>query len=355
MPGGDTRLGRNAMAWMLAPLLAALLTACGSEPPPPPAAAPPAVTAISVGADNGAAPVLLTGTVRARREAALAFPVAGRVAQLNVDEGDQVRAGQLLARLDTMEIDAAVAAARAEVARAQAERDRQRELFARGWVARARVDAAEASARAAEAQLASRGFAQRYARIVAPSDGVVLSRLVEQGQMVAAGAPVLALGQSNGGYVLRAAAPDRLLAGLRLGQTASVTLPALGRAPLTARIIELGGRGNERTGTFDVELALPPLAALRSGQIGEARILIARGADDRIAIPASAVWQARAGEGFVYVLDDRTRAQPRRVTLGELDDRQIVVLAGLTPGERIITGGIERVRRGMTVTVRQAP
>ena len=311
-------------------------------------ARPVPVGIVTVGDAPAGAGALVSGTVRARQEAALAFAVPGRITRLLVNEGDRVGAGQLLAELDLGEVNAGVAASRAEIARTDAELNRQRELFAKGWVTKGRVEAAEAAASAARAQLASRGFAQRYARITAPAAGTVLARSAEAGQIVAAGSPVLTVSQANGGLVLRAALTDAQVAALRVGQVASVTLPALGGPPVAARVIEIGGRGDARTGTFEAELALPPLAGLRSGMIGTAR-LPATGTTGTLAVPASAVFQARADEAFVYVLDDKQRAAVRRVTLGRIDNRSVEVLSGLTRGERVIAKGLARVRAGVAV------
>lgn len=309
----------------------------------------PLPVAVAVVGDAVSAPgVLVSGIVRARQESPLAFAVPGRITRILVNEGDRVAAGQLLAQLDTGEVDAGAAAARAEVGRAEAELARQRELFAKGWVTRARLDAAEVSASAARAQLASRGFAQRYARITAPAAGTILARNGEPGQIIAAGSPVVTVSQASGGLVLRVNLTDAQLAGARTGQVASVTLPALGGAPIAARIIELGGRGDQRTGTFEAELALPPLTGLRSGMLGEAR-LPSNSMSSTLSIPASAVFQARADEAFVYIVDDKGKARTRRVTLGRIDNREIEVLSGLVRGERVISKGLARVRDGITV------
>jgi membrane fusion protein (multidrug efflux system) len=338
-----------------APLGLLLLAACsgGDEAPAAKAAAPKPVPVgvTTVGTAAGGEGPLVSGTVRARQEAVLAFAVPGRLSRISVNEGDRVTAGQLLAQLEPVEVNAGAAAARAELTRAEAELARQRELFARGWVAKARLDAAEASASAARAQLASRGFAQRYARIAAPASGVVLARSAEPGQIVAAGSPILTVSQAGGGYVLRVALTDSQLAALRVGQIAQVRLPALGDALIAARVIELGGRGDARTGTFEAELALPPLAALRSGMLGEAR-LPATSSGATLAVPASAVFQARADEAFVYIIDAEGKARSRRVQLGRIDSRSVEVLGGLAAGDRVIAGGLARVRDGVAVTAR---
>ncbi|MDX2210276.1 MAG: efflux RND transporter periplasmic adaptor subunit [Sphingopyxis sp.] len=339
----------NALVFFAAAGLLLLAACADTDAQPQQQAAKPVPVAVAtVGRALDSEGALVSGTVRARQEASLAFVVAGRVTRILVNEGDRVAAGQLLAQLDMVEVNAGMAASRAEQVRAEAELARQRELFAKGWVTKARVESAEAAASAARSNSASRGFAQRYARITAPGAGVVLARSAEPGQIVAAGTPVLTVSQADEGLVLRVAVTDSQLAALRVGQVATVQLPALGNKPMAARVIELGGRGDARTGTFEAELALPPLAGLRSGMIGEAR-LPATDRSGALEIPASAVFQARAGEAFVYVVDGDNKANVRRITTGRVDNRAIEVLSGLSPGEKVVSKGLSRIRAGVTV------
>jgi membrane fusion protein (multidrug efflux system) len=318
-----------------------------------PAPAQPILVAVATAqvasADGG---ILASGTVRARRETALSFVTAGRVAEVLVEDGERVARGQLLARLDSTAVGAGAATAQAEAARAQAELRRMATLAEKGWITRSRLESAEATAAAAQAQLSSAGFNVRFARIYAPAPGVVLRRHVEPNQIITAGTPVVTLGEASGGYVLRAPLPDADLSRVRLGQGAAVTIAALGPRPIPATVTEIAARGDERTGTFEIELALPDLPALRSGLIGQARVRVA-GTGDAVAIPASAIWQARADEGFVYVVDPRTKiVKARLVRLGPIDDREVVVTGGLAPGEQVVRAGVEQLRDGSKVTTR---
>ncbi len=338
-------------------IMAGALAGCGGAdgadkaPAAKPAAAPLAVIVTPVSAAATAARQRVSGTVRARREGNLSFGAPGRIAAIRVDEGDAVRRGQVLATLDLSEVTAGAAAARAELARAEAELARNRSLLAQGWVTRARVDASEAAAAAARAAVAARSFSASTARIIAPADGVVLARLAEAGQIISPGSPVLSVSQTGGGYVLRVALTDAQVVGLRLGQTMPVLLPALPGTELAGRVVQIAGRADDRTGTFAADLALagPGTGALRSGMIGEAALALPAPGPAMVAIAPSALWQARAGEGFVFIVDDQNIARARRVTLGRVDDAGVEVLAGLAAGERIVTGGIDRVRDGMTV------
>lgn len=353
MNGSDKRRARQAFVSMAALTLAA----CGSGEAAKRSdvaveeAVPVTVAAAApISADGG---LQVTGTVRAKRETALSFNSSGRVAAILVDEGQSVARGQLLARLDATEFNAEAAAARAEYVRASTDLKRLRDLLAKGWVTKPRFETAEAAAAAAKARLDAAGFDARYSRIYAPVAGVVLRRHVENNQMVASGTPVVTIGETAGGYVLRVPLTDSDLARVTLGQRATVTIPALGGRALNATIVEIGSRSDERTGTFEAELALPPVAGLRSGLIGDAQIRAAAADGDAVvAVPSSAVFDARADEGFVYVLD---RAKPvvrlRMVQLGSLDDREVVVSDGLRPGELVVSSGVDRLRDGAKVAL----
>jgi RND family efflux transporter MFP subunit len=332
-----------------------LLASCSKAPSPLIKAQPVTVTLATVGASNGSADLVVSGTVRLKRETPLSFNTNGRIATIAVTEGQIVGAGQLLARLDPTGIDAASAAANAEAVRAAADLDRVRKLAKEGWITQPRVESAEATAAAARARVDQTGFDVRFARINAPTAGVVLRRPMEPGQMVTAGQPVLILGEFASGYVLRVPLTDGQLAGVRLGQPAAISLPALGNAPMVAVISEIGARSDDRTGTFQVELRLPAQAGLRSGLIGTAairtaapRITTAAG----IVIPATAVFAARADEGFVYIYAPATgTVTARMIGLGTVDDKGVAVTHGLAAGEKIVRSGVDRLTNGMKVRV----
>jgi len=340
--------------------IALLLAACSNEAP---AAAPTRepvvpVTLATVVPASGDASLDISGTVRLKRETPLGFNTAGRIAAITVQEGDSVTRGQLLARLDPTSLAAASTSARAEAIRADADYRRLTGLFKKGWVTAPRVETARAAAAAARAQVAQAGFDVGLATIRAPSSGIVLRRPAEPGQMATPGQTVLILGERNSGYVLRVPLADADLDRVRIGQPAIVTLPALGPAPIAATISEIGARGDDSTGTFRVELALPQRPGLRSGLIGSARLPIRNSAGPdvgSVAIPASAVFSARADEGFVYVLDAaKGRVKLRQVALGPVRDAALTVTAGLKPGEQVVISGADRLRDGQGVAVRTA-
>lgn len=326
------------------------LAGCSAAPEAvtPPAAAPE-VRFVRVSGDTQAARVEGVGTVALQRETSLGFTSAGRIARLAVNEGDDVRGGQLLAALDATTTSADLASARAERERAAAEYARSSALLEQGWVTKPRVESARAALQAADARVRAAGFQTRNAVIAAPGPGVVLARLAEPGQVVAAGTPVLVLGERASGFVLRVPLADREAARLQSGAPATVRLAAIENA-LDGTVREIAGRADRATGSFAVEIALPADRRLRSGQIGTASIVASGSGSVALAVPPAAVFAPRSGEAFVYVLDGKARqVRLRRVTIADTRDNAIRVTGGLAPGEWVATSRIDRLTDKMAV------
>lgn len=325
------------------------LAGCSPDAAEAPAEAAFPVSLHRVGDQEFGASRHATGTVRLRRETPLAFLSDGRVQTVSVREGDLVQAGQILATLDPTAVDAAAAAADARARQAEAELQRQRELHKRGWVAKARVESAEAAAEAAAADRSSTRFSRRFARIAAPAAGVVLTRSAEPGQAVAAGTSVLVVGEFASGFVLRVPMPAGQASGLAVGQAADVRFRDSAAPPMAARIIEIAGRADPATGTFRVEFALPAHAALRSGLIADVELPAAQG-QSRLLIPATSLFSARADEGFVWRYDPAARSvKPQMVKLGEVSGEGVAVQSGLARGDLIVASGVDRLVAGQKV------
>jgi RND family efflux transporter MFP subunit len=322
------------------------ITACSASPPPKPN--PPNIVDVTT-AQVGEARLLETvsgvGTVRLRQETPLSFTTAGRIARILVSEGDRIARGQLLATLDNTTVNAQLSAADAEETRAAGELRRSKALFAEGWVTKARLDTAQAAYDSARASVRARRFATDTARIFAPSAGVILARPVEPSQVVDAGTPVLVVGEEARGYVLRVPVADRDATKLAAGAPASVMIASLGNAPITGQIVQIGGRADQGTGTFEVEISLPRTAGLRSGQIGSANIVVRDQSQAKMLImPASALFAPRAGEGFVYLVPEgSSRVTLRKVIIAEARDGGIQVVSGLNSGDWVVVSSIDRL------------
>lgn len=309
------------------------------------------VTIAQVQPASTSALITAAGTVRYRYETPLGFTTAGKIASIRFQEGDRVMPGALIAALDATQVGANLESARAEQQRAQAELGRFQQLFEKGWVTRAQLERAEATARAATAQVSTAGFASGTSRILAPSGGIILARSAEPGQVVAAGTQIVVLGETSGGMVLRAPMIDSDIARLSPGMPVLVRLSAVPGGEIEGVISEIDARANPSSGAFEVTVALPANPALRSGQIGTAEFRVAAAPDaSGLAVPASAVFNVRADEGFVYLLDPKTsRVRARAVQIGRIDDKELIVTGGLRPGDRIVTSGLVLLTDGAKV------
>lgn len=330
-------------------ILVLTLAGCGqSEAPPAPK--PLRVSTITVGQEAAPSLIEAAGTAALRKEIPLGFTTPGQIARITVQEGDQVRRGQVLATLDMTSVGASLEAADAERDRAGAELSRLKQLYAQGWITKGRLEAAEAVARSASANVAARRFSLQTARVIAPADGIVLSRTAEPGQIIDAGMPVLTLGDATSGFVLRSLLSDRDAVRVRAGIPAEVRFDALPGTVLSGPVIEVGGRSDRGSGAFTAEIALPADPRLRSGLVGRAKIAApAAGASSRLIIPPTAVFAVRAEEGFVYVIDTKRRVRARQVVLGPLSADGAEVVSGLNRGEVIAVSGLDRLRDGALV------
>lgn len=342
-------MGRSGRVSRVAVLAAAMvISACSrgarEEAAPPP---PPVVEAAPVRAAGDETQVSATGALQRQREAQLAFRVPGVITTLSVDEGDLVRKGQVIARIDPTSVEAGRQQALAGLEQARRNLERDQVLFEKGFVSRQRLDDRKSALEAAEAGYAAAAFDRRWATLTAPSDGVVLARPAAPGQVVQAGQAVVVVADAASPLVLRAPVPDEALSRFGLGAAAAVRVA--GQA-LSGRVIQIGGQSGRATGTVDVDIEIPASPGLRSGQVATA--LIAgrpAGGQAYARIPAEAIQEVDNGRAFVLRLDQGV-ARRTAVAFGGFDGDDALV-SGLAAGAQVITAGGGFVGDGERVQV----
>ena len=287
--------------------------------------------------------------VESVRQATVAAQADGRVTQLLVKAGDRVQAGQVLARVDARAADQGVAASLSQVAEAEAnlanarrQYERQRDLAVQKFVSQAAVDQAEASFKAAQAQVAAlkssagQAATQRsYATITAPFAGVVGATHVEAGDQATPGRPLVTVFDPVDLRVT-ATLPQAMLGKWKRDLPVAVELPALGRSVNAVRAIVVP-LADAKTHTVRVRLDLPDGAGLLPGQFARARFPV--GTLRALAVPTSALLK-RGELTAVYVLGPKDRWLLRQVRTGETlvdpsGNAAVEILSGLSEGERI--------------------
>jgi multidrug efflux system membrane fusion protein len=390
-----------ARAWAIAVTVALLLAACKGERAAqvlgPQSAVARGVRVEAVGPEPVRETIEVVGTVRSKTQTLVASKVQGYVREVRVREGDLVEAGNLLIAVEEREFraqvdrdhaaveeavsgldevrrlleeaEAALRSAKADHEYAAATAARYRRLIDQHLVAaqdyeqmEARRKSTEAaveqgrarilSLRAREQQMLRRIEHERAqlrisevslgdTRIVAPSTGVVVSRRVEPGNVAVPGQALLVLDDPRH-YRLEAEVGESAMGAIRLGQRVPVTLDSIGQA-LEGSVVEIVPASDPASRSVTVKLELPSLPSLRSGLFGRASF--ATGERMALLAPAGALVDRGQLTG-VYVVDDQSVARFRLVTAGARRGDRVEVLSGLSPGERLVATGVERVTDG---------
>lgn len=330
---------------VLALALSAALAACSSAPPPAPGMDLKAIAAVTPQPASAEAGSRWDGVIEAVQQADLTAQTAGRVAAVAVDVNDKVAAGQVLLRLTGVEQRAGAEAARAQAAAARAQAVEAEATYRRfaglaqqQYVSKQQLDqalaarnAAQAAARAAEAQVAQAAQQADYTQVRAPFAGVVAQRLVEPGESVSPGQPLLRV-FNPGRFRIQVQVPQGVAAALRAAPQADITL-ADGRVLAASEVIVYPGADADAH-SVTVRVQLPADAgALMPGQVASVRFPAGAGGTGALWLPQSALWQRGELTG-VYVLG-KDRLLLRQVRVGERRGDQIEVLSGLAKGERV--------------------
>jgi RND family efflux transporter MFP subunit len=322
--------------------------------------------------------------------------VSGYVRKINVDIGDKVKTGQVLAVLEVPELVAQLQGAGAGVRHSQQEVQRMQNEVTRdeaqyaalhanaqrldeanrarpGLIAQQELDDAQAKDRAAQAQVESAKSAlsaarqqlemsqannsqvsamSDYTRIVAPFDGTVTWRYADTGALVQSGtsnsnsAPVVKLAQVNV-LRLRIPVPDSLAASVGVGETADVVVQGTGEH-FTGKVTRFTGALDRTTRTMQVEIDVPnETYKLQPGMYANVA-LQTQSHPDALTVPVEAV-QRHDGKTTVLVVSQQNRVELREIQIGLEDPDRAEVISGLREGERVIVGNFGAFQAGQVV------
>lgn len=305
----------------------------------------------SVKQSNQAQTATVEGSVEAIKYSLIAPQVSGSITALKVKAGDHVRAGQLLARIDTrianqqmMTNQAQVAAAKAQLTAARQEYERKKRLHDKQYISQAALERAESDYKSAQAQtnaqLAQTGVANVQTglhTINAPYDGVIAEVMTELGDMAMLGKPLLSIYNPQALRVV-VNVPQSQVAGIKNGMVVKVLIPSAIETErhLVGTQVTILPTADIVSNKVKVWVTLPQnLASVSPGMFARATLPV-NDADAKfqILIPTAVVIK-RSELMAVYVVDKQGRPQLRQVRLGRQQDENIEVFAGLQVGEVI--------------------
>lgn len=293
--------------------------------------------------------------------------VDGRINTLTVDEGDVIKAGSVIASLDTGELAAQVnqaqgnlMAAQSNLEQAQLDYQRMASLADQGAIsaqaldtARTKRDLAVGQVKAAQANVDLLAEHLNQANVTAPRDGVVTKRYVQAGAYTKTGAPIITLADVNS-LLAKATVGEAQIAELSVGQTVKVSIDALGGQEFSGVITRISPVAALPARTFTAEVSIPNAnGILKAGMFAKASI---PGHPHKgvLAVPQNSLVM-REDQQTVFVLAGDNTVQQRVIKVGYIGDGWAEVLEGLNEGDQIVVAGQNKIKDGATVEVSANP
>jgi RND family efflux transporter MFP subunit len=379
MQRGLERVGRfrlsGGIAALLAVVLVVVLWIAGSHRgaakpveaapalPPPIELAQADVATVSMSQLSRSLPV--SGSLSPLVQTTVKSKVAGDVLELTVREGQAVKQGEVLARIDTRYLkatldsqQAALEKARADLALAKLNRDNSEAMLKEHFISQNAYDSAAstysadlATVKAAEAQVSLARLAWEDAVVRAPFSGTVVNRLVQPGERVDVEGGIVSLVDLSH-MEFRALAPASEIPSVKVGQAAHFKVGGFGERQFEGRVERINPMTEQGSRAITVYLSVPnPDGVLRGGMFGQG-VLVLDKAEPAPAIPAAAV---RSEAGLPYVLvyaDGKISRRPVTLGLNSEDLGSVEVRDGLKPGEQVLLAKLDDFKEGMAATLK---
>lgn len=331
------------------------LIAAGESMRPPPIA----VTAIDVQRAEWETSLSAVGTLEAAQGVVITADLPGRVTRLNFDGGERVQAGDLLLEQETSTENAQMSAAESDLDLAQSNLDRVARLYRSRVVSRSEYDAAQSQASAAQAQVDNITSSLVKKQITAPFEGRLGLRLVDIGQDLAQGVPIVSL-QAFDPMRVNFSLPQQALANVRDGLDVRVITNAVPDRVFDATITAINTEIDTTTRTVKAQATLSTIAddgsdtpALLPGMFASVQVVLPE-VRNVLMIPLTSVSFATYGDS-VFVLEnnenDQLAARQQFVQLGARRGDFVEVTKGLDEGQSVANDGVFKLRNGASVQI----
>ena len=280
------------------------------------------------------------GSLEAENEVDIVARTTGPIVELNVEEGDFVRAGQVLARIDAAEIQAQLGIARVNLAEAELTWNRAQDSYREEVISQETYDQARSSFDGAAAQIVGTEILLDYTVIRAPFDGLIIERVVKNAEHVGANARLFRISDFDP-LLCPIQLPEKDLPRLNLGQPSYLTVEAFPGERFPARVLRISPIVDAATGTVKVTLAIEGRNLLRPGMFASVYVQTDLH-ENAVVIPKQALVLESVAD-TVYVVNEAAEGGPmaerRELRLGFEESDALEVLAGVEAGEQIVVIG----------------
>lgn len=280
------------------------------------------------------------GSLEAENEVDIVARTTGPIVELNVEEGDFVREGQVLARIDAAEIEAQLGIARVNLAEAELSWKRAQSSYREEVISQEAYDLARSTFESAAAQIVGTEILLDYTVIRAPFDGLIIERVIKNAEHVATNARLFRISDFDP-LLCPIQLPEKDLPRLKLGQPAHLTVEAYPGARFPARVLRISPVIDSATGTVKITLEVQAQGRLRPGMF--ASVFVETDVhENAIVVPKQALVLESTSD-MVYVAEDDgqggTVARRRELQLGYEESDSLEVLSGLREGEDVVIVG----------------
>lgn len=326
-------------------------TGCQKRGPAAGGALVPSVQVVAVAAKRQpiSETLSLVGTIAANEMVEIKSETDGVVQEINCQEGQPVKQGQLLVRLDETKLAAAVAEAEANNKLSRSNFERARQLYKDKLISEQEYDQAASTFAVNEATVHLRARELKDTLIYAPFSGIIGARNISPGQVITKSMTLTWLVDLDPVKV-EISLPERFLSQLRIGQTIAIRVAAYPDRPFTGQVYFIAPQVDPVTRTALVKALIPnPNSELRPGMFANLDLTL-RIRENAVVIPEVALSQVLDdNHANVYVVDDTQTVQLRNVVLGVRLKGRVEVLTGLAGGEKVIVEGVQKVGPGAKV------
>jgi RND family efflux transporter MFP subunit len=306
------------------------MVGCDKPSVSPEILAPPLAVEVGSSGIGGDGVEEVPGTVRPILYSQIASKLTGVLLEVKADVGMQVKAGQVVARIDEREIQARLSAAQAVLTQVEGEKIRYTKLLSDRVITQQEFDGVRSRYEQARAAYTEAASQLDDATIRAPFDGVVTRKWVERGDMAAPGKMLFDM-ESPAAWRLEAQFPESLAGSVQLNDRMPVSIDAA-QLELEGVVSEIAPSSDSATHTFTVKLNLPSSSGIRSGQFG--RVRVKSGGAASLAIPSTAI--LKRGQMEMVFVAEGGQARMRLVRTGKVQGTSTEILSGLDAGEKIL-------------------
>ncbi|WP_298547853.1 efflux RND transporter periplasmic adaptor subunit [uncultured Aquimarina sp.] len=299
-----------------------------------------AVSIATVSEETVSLPVKGSGLLSSDTEATLSFKIGGVIHKIYVEEGESVRKGQVLARLNLTEINAKVTQARKAHDKAKRDLKRVNSLYKDDAATLEQVQDLTTLLDITRQDLQIAIFNQNYAEIRAISDGTIVRKMMNEGELVNPGTPILFMNDTTEDeWKLEIGVSDKDWARLQKGDVASIHIDAYPDKTFEGKIIRLAQGADPTNGSYAIEIKVNPKGVkFATGMFASAAIKT-QTASSYMIIPIEALVDANGNNGFVFVLDGSSKVKKIPVDIAFMDKERIAISKGIHNGDNVVTSG----------------